>query len=59
MQLVVKAIFNGDEQVLSDARRIGKYSPEEAVNDPQDLANRIFVTVYLGTVNSSEETRSR
>jgi hypothetical protein len=29
------------------------------VADAQELANRIFVTVYMGTVNSGEETRGR
>ena len=27
--------------------------------DPRELANRIFVTCYMGTENSSEETRMR
>ena len=31
------------------------YHPE----DPKELCNRIFVTVYMGTKNSSEETKSR
>ena len=27
--------------------------------DPRELANRIFVTCYMGTENSSEETKKR
>ena len=27
--------------------------------DPKELASRIFVTCYMGTENSSEETRKR
>jgi NAD+ synthase (glutamine-hydrolysing) len=55
----VQFIAQGNEQVLADARRIGQYGPEEVVDDAQKLANRIFCTAYMGTVNSSAETRSR
>ncbi|GAX84189.1 hypothetical protein CEUSTIGMA_g11612.t1 [Chlamydomonas eustigma] len=58
-QLVVQYISQGNEQVLADARRIGQYGPDEAVDDAQKLAGRIFCTAYMGTVNSSTETRSR
>lgn len=56
---MVKAIAQGNKEVEADARRVGKYSPDEIVDDSKDLANRLFVTVYLGTENSSDETRSR
>jgi len=59
VQLVVKAIAAGDQLVLDDARRIGQYRPEASVDDPGDLANRLFHTVYMGTENSSVSTRSR
>eukprot|EP00192_Tetraselmis_astigmatica_P007759 CAMPEP_0117672142 /NCGR_PEP_ID=MMETSP0804-20121206/13736_1 /TAXON_ID=1074897 /ORGANISM="Tetraselmis astigmatica, Strain CCMP880" /LENGTH=695 /DNA_ID=CAMNT_0005480703 /DNA_START=32 /DNA_END=2119 /DNA_ORIENTATION=- len=58
-QLAVKAIADGDKIVEADARRIGQYSEDEAVDSPQELANRLFVTVYMGTVNSSDETKNR
>ena len=29
------------------------------LSDPKELCNRIFVTCYMGTENSSEETRKR
>lgn len=45
--------------MLSDARRVGGYGPEEVVSDARDLASRIFVTVYMGTENSSAETKER
>jgi len=60
-RLVVKACKEGNEQVLSDVRRIcgeqedSKWLPQE----PQEVASKIFVTCYMGTENSSEETRSR
>lgn len=57
-QLVLLEITKGNEQVLSDVRRITKmsdYTPPSA----QDLASRIFFTCYMGTTNSSKETRKR
>lgn len=56
--LVVQSIEEGDERVLADARRITgekDFIPQR----PQDLVARIFHTVYMGTVNSGKETRSR
>jgi NAD+ synthase (glutamine-hydrolysing) len=58
-QLAVKAIAAGDETVLADARRIGQYAPGEAVQGAAELAGRLFHTTYMGTVNSSAETRNR
>lgn len=39
--------------------RVGQYDAEEEVTDAKELAGRIFATVYMGTVNSSGETRAR
>jgi len=58
-QLVVEHIAHGSETVLEDARRVGQYGVDERVDDAQELANRIFVTAYMGSVNSSRETRER
>uniref|UniRef100_A0A061S1R4 Glutamine-dependent NAD(+) synthetase n=2 Tax=Tetraselmis sp. GSL018 TaxID=582737 RepID=A0A061S1R4_9CHLO len=58
-QLAVKAIAEGDKNVEADARRIGQYGDSDSIDDPRELANRIFVTVYMGTVNSSTETQER
>ena len=57
-QLVVRAIEAGDKVVLEDARRIGQYQAGEEVT-AHDLAHRLFHTVFMGTVNSSADTRSR
>lgn len=55
------AMLSAEEQVISDARRIAgepefsSYSP----SDPREFASRIFHTCYMGTENSSLETRKR
>lgn len=48
-------------QVLDDVRRIaGEPAGSTWVpHDAQEISNRIFVTCYMGTQNSSSETRSR
>jgi len=56
--LVCKAVANGNQQVLKDVRRItgeAEYTP----SSPQELAGRLFNTSYLGSVNSSADTRAR
>lgn len=58
-QLVIKDIENGDEQVKTDAIRIGQYKNGEFPTDSKEFAKRVFYTVYMGTENSSEATRSR
>ncbi|KAF7277740.1 NAD synthetase [Rhynchophorus ferrugineus] len=48
----------GDPKILSDVRRIvadTEYIPKSA----QELCNRILVTCYMGTENSSKETKNR
>ncbi|CAN6650450.1 hypothetical protein TRVA0_024S01398 [Trichomonascus vanleenenianus] len=59
-RLVVEAAANGNQQVIEDARRLardesGTYLP----TDPKEFANRIFHTCFMGTENSSKETRAR
>jgi NAD+ synthase (glutamine-hydrolysing) len=60
-RLVVKACQEGNQQVLSDVRRIcgekegSTWIPKEA----QEVSGKLFVTCYMGTENSSEETRKR
>ncbi|CAD1809308.1 Glutamine-dependent NAD(+) synthetase [Candida parapsilosis] len=54
-RLVVKS---NNEQVLADARaltRDSSFTPKT----PQELAKKIFCTSFMGTKNSSSETRSR
>ena len=50
-----------EPQVIIDARRIAG-EPEDSDYlplDPKEFANRIFHTCYMGTENSSTETRRR
>lgn len=50
-----------DEQVIADARRIAS-EPEESSyipTDAREFCNRIFHTCYMGTENSSVDTRHR
>ncbi|XP_021864620.2 glutamine-dependent NAD(+) synthetase [Spinacia oleracea] len=58
-QLVVREIHNGDEKVKADAIRIGQYPDGTFPTDSKEFAKRIFYTVFMGTENSSEATRSR
>lgn len=60
-RLVAEAAVLGDEQVIADARRIAG-EPEDSSylpSDPREFAKRIFHTCYMGTENSSTETRAR
>lgn len=57
-RLVCEAVAEGDEQVLQDVRRILGDS-EYAPSDPKELCNRLLVTCYMGSENSSRETRQR
>ncbi|KAG1735523.1 hypothetical protein EDB19DRAFT_1896247 [Suillus lakei] len=60
-RLVVETARKGDKQVIADARRmVGE--PEDSVYvplDPHEFCNKIFHTCYMGTENSSVETRKR
>ena len=38
---------------------MGQYKEGEKVGSAQELANRIFTTVYMGTVNSGSATKDR
>lgn len=58
-QLVIKAAREGDEVVADDIRRIMQLVPSATIPNASELARSIFTTVYLGTVNSSVETRAR
>ncbi|KAI0339491.1 glutamine-dependent NAD(+) synthetase with GAT domain-containing protein [Trametopsis cervina] len=60
-RLVCEAAERGDQHVIVDARRIAG-EPEDSSwipTDPRDLSNRIFHTCYMGTENSSADTRKR
>ncbi|XP_041351299.1 glutamine-dependent NAD(+) synthetase-like [Gigantopelta aegis] len=56
--LVVDACWSGDKTVIADVERIvGEegYLP----SDPEELANRLFTTCYMGSENSSVDTKTR
>lgn len=57
-RLVIKAIADGNQQVLSDVRSLAKQS-DFTPKSPQEVANKLFYTSFMGTVNSSKETRAR
>ena len=59
-RLVVKAAVEGNEQVIKDARRIANVQDDAwKPTDPVEFASKIFHTCYMGTENSSAETRAR
>ncbi|XP_043595715.1 glutamine-dependent NAD(+) synthetase isoform X1 [Bombus pyrosoma] len=56
--MIVDSVNKGDAQVLSDIRKIVgdcEYVP----TDPKQLCNTLLVTCYMGTENSSAETKAR
>lgn len=57
-QLVLLEIEKGNEQVLNDVRSVTR-DPQFTPKNAKELANRIFFTCYMGTTNSSQETRDR
>jgi NAD+ synthase (glutamine-hydrolysing) len=61
LRLSLQDLLSTDKQVIADARRITG-EPEDSSyipSDPREFANRIFHTCYMGTENSSVETRRR
>ena len=58
---VVQAVSQGNQQVIKDVRRICG-EPEDSKwlpSSPQDVCSRLFHTCFMGTTNSSKETRAR
>ncbi|KAI9509770.1 NAD+ synthase [Russula earlei] len=60
-RLAVDAARQGNKQVIADARRIaGEAEDSDYVpTDARELCGRIMHTCYMGTENSSAETRAR
>lgn len=58
-QLAVAAALSGDEQAAADIRRLAQLPDDSQIPSPKTFAESIFTTVYLGSENSSKETRSR
>ena len=49
----------GLNKIPSVRCRVGQYKEGERVGSPEELAHRIFTTVYMGTVNSGSATKDR
>lgn len=58
-RLVIKEINEGNEQVLNDVRRLTKSEETWVPSSPQEIAKIMFHTCFMGTENSSNETRQR
>ncbi|SCU98300.1 LAFA_0G16974g1_1 [Lachancea sp. 'fantastica'] len=58
-RLVVKECQEGNQQVMEDARRLCRKDSDWIPQTPQELASLIFHTCFMGTENSSKETRAR
>jgi len=58
-QLATAAASAGDERAAADVRRIAQLADGVPIPSPMEFAQHIFTTVYLGSENSSKETRSR
>jgi NAD+ synthase (glutamine-hydrolysing) len=56
--MVVEAIQQGDVQVLHDCRKI-LADPDFTPHNAASLCSRILVTCFMGSENSSKETRKR
>ena len=58
-RIVIKAIEEGNSQVLQDVKRIAQYD-DDAPKTPQALCSQVFTTIYMGMKKqSSRETRQR
>ncbi|MCJ1447106.1 MAG: glutamine-dependent NAD(+) synthetase [Stictis urceolatum] len=58
-RLVVEAVQRGDEQVIKDAQRLAGEETGWVPTTPQEFCNRVFHTCFMGSKNSSMETRQR
>ncbi|KAK1493188.1 carbon-nitrogen hydrolase [Colletotrichum cuscutae] len=60
-RIVMKAVEEGNAQVIEDVKRLAKYDGEDVLpKTPQALCNQIFSTIYMGMkTQSSVETRQR
>lgn len=57
-RLVLDAVEKGDKTVIADVQAL-VHEPDFIPKTTQDIAGRIFYTSFMGTENSSKETRSR
>lgn len=58
-QLATAAASAGDECAAADIRRIAQLADDAPIPSATAFAEYVFTTVYLGSENSSKETRSR
>lgn len=58
-QIVADEAKAGNEQVIADARHITGAGDDYLPTDAQELAGRLLFTCYMGTKNSSPDTRAR
>ena len=55
---LIEQMNKGEKHILDGLRRITG-DPTFKPQKPQEIVNKLLHTAYLGTVNSSDETRSR
>ncbi|KAL2354681.1 carbon-nitrogen hydrolase [Cryomyces antarcticus] len=60
-RLVHKACHNGNRQALEDARRLCGHPEDDdwLPENPQEISQAMFHTAFMGTTNSSNDTRAR
>ncbi|KAG7882494.1 hypothetical protein KL907_001099 [Ogataea polymorpha] len=58
-RLVVQACKEGNQRVIEDVQAVANMPQGWIPSSPQVLAGKIFHTCYMGTKNSSVDTRSR
>ncbi|KAI0465663.1 NAD+ synthase [Xylaria cf. heliscus] len=57
-KVVLSSIESGSKSTLADLRRVTGLK-DLVPKTPEEIVNLLLTTCYMGTVNSSEETRSR
>lgn len=59
--MLIEEIKKNNQEVIQDVMSIGQFQKLEELQNlnTRELANRIFITMYQSTVNSSHETQSR
>lgn len=57
-RLVCASAKQGNIQTINDIHKVTR-DPSYIPSDPKEFCSRIFVTCYMGTENSSVETKQR
>ncbi|CAH2355498.1 glutamine-dependent NAD(+) synthetase [[Candida] railenensis] len=58
-RLVVKSCAEGDQQVIKDVQFVCRQESDWIPKTPQEIAQNIFYSSFMGTENSSFDTRDR